>query len=126
MATANRRLGAPPLAQAGEGGVPPANVHLPSLATWQRPGSPQLATPVDEIGGRTFRQPYREGMEDQLGALGLVLNVLVLWTTLYMDRALAQLRAQGAILDDQDVATSRCLRLSPAVSSALARSCGVR
>jgi hypothetical protein len=65
-------------------------------------------------------------MEDQLGALGLVLNVLVLWMTLYMDRALAQLRAQGAILDDQDVATSRCLRLSPTVSSALARSCGVR
>jgi hypothetical protein len=34
--------------------------------------------------------------------------VLVLWTTLYMDRALAQLRAQGATLDEQDVA-----RLSP-------------
>jgi hypothetical protein len=36
--------------------------------------------------------------------LGLVVNVLVLWTTLYMDRALAQLRAQGATLDDEDVA----------------------
>jgi hypothetical protein len=47
-------------------------------------------------------------MEDQLGALGLVVNVLVLWTTLYMDRALAQLRAQGATLDDEDLA-----RLSP-------------
>lgn len=28
-----------------------------------------------------LRQPYREGQEDQLGLLGLVVNVLVLWTT---------------------------------------------
>jgi hypothetical protein len=47
-------------------------------------------------------------MEDQLGTLGLVVNVLVLWTTLYMDRALTQLRAQGATIKDEDVA-----RLSP-------------
>jgi TnpA family transposase len=26
-------------------------------------------------------QRYREGMEDQLGALGLVLNCIVLWNT---------------------------------------------
>ncbi len=31
------------------------------------------------------RQRYREGQEDQLGALGLVVNVLVLWNTLYMN-----------------------------------------
>ena len=55
-----------------------------------------------------LRQPYREGMEDQLGALGLVVNVMVLWTTLYMDRALGQLRGQGATVKDEDVA-----RLSP-------------
>lgn len=30
------------------------------------------------------RQRYREGQEDQLGALGLVVNVIVLWNTLYM------------------------------------------
>ena len=47
-------------------------------------------------------------MEDQLGALGLVVNVMVLWTTLYMDRALGQLRGQGATVKDEDVA-----RLSP-------------
>ncbi|WP_189220209.1 MULTISPECIES: Tn3 family transposase [Streptomyces] len=29
----------------------------------------------------TIRQAYRDGMEDQLGALGLVLNAIVLWTT---------------------------------------------
>jgi TnpA family transposase len=28
-----------------------------------------------------LRQGYREGQEDQLGALGLVVNVLILWTT---------------------------------------------
>ncbi len=55
-----------------------------------------------------LRQPYREGMEDQLGALGLVVNVMVLWTTLYMDRTLDQLRGLGATVNDEDVA-----RLSP-------------
>ena len=56
-----------------------------------------------------LRQPYREGMEDQPGALGLVVNVMVLWTTLYnMDRALGQLRGQGAMINDEDVA-----RLAP-------------
>jgi TnpA family transposase len=39
-------------------------------------------------------QPYREGQEDQLGALGLIVNVVVLWNTLYMDAALAHLCRQ--------------------------------
>ncbi len=51
---------------------------------------------------------HREGMKDQLGALGLVVNVMVLWTTLYMDRALSQLQDLGATINDEDVA-----RLSP-------------
>jgi TnpA family transposase len=34
----------------------------------------------------------REGQEDQLGALGLVLNVTVLWNTIYIEAALEQLR----------------------------------
>jgi TnpA family transposase len=34
------------------------------------------------------RQRYREGQEDQLGALGLVVNVIVLWNTLYIDKSL--------------------------------------
>ncbi len=55
-----------------------------------------------------LRQRYREGQEDQLGALGLVVNMLVLWTTRYMDGALAQMRAQGLEVQDEDVA-----RLSP-------------
>jgi hypothetical protein len=40
-------------------------------------------------------QPYRQGQEDQLGALGLVLNMVVLWNTRYLDAVLAQLHAEG-------------------------------
>jgi TnpA family transposase len=40
----------------------------------------------------TIHQAYRDGMEDQLGSLGLVLNAVVLWTTKYIDAAVAQLR----------------------------------
>jgi hypothetical protein len=45
-----------------------------------------------------------------LGALGLVVNIIVLWNTIYMDAALAQLRKQGYPVRDEDVA-----RLSPFV-----------
>ncbi len=38
---------------------------------------------------------YERGLENQLGALGLVLNCVVLWTTVYLDAAVRQLRAQG-------------------------------
>lgn len=55
-----------------------------------------------------LRQAYREGQEDQLGALGLVLNIIVLWNTLYMDAALKRLRAEGYPVRDEDMA-----RLSP-------------
>lgn len=40
-------------------------------------------------------QRYREGQEDQLSALGLVVNMIVLWNTLYIDAVLAQLRREG-------------------------------
>jgi TnpA family transposase len=32
-----------------------------------------------------LRQLYRAGQEDQLEALGLVLNVIILWNTIYME-----------------------------------------
>lgn len=35
-----------------------------------------------------LRQHYREGQEDQLGALGLVVSIIVLWNTLYMQAAI--------------------------------------
>jgi TnpA family transposase len=55
-----------------------------------------------------LRQRYREGQEDQLGALGLVVNMIVLWNTIYMEAALDQLRKEGYPVLDDDVA-----RLSP-------------
>ncbi|WP_326772634.1 hypothetical protein [Streptomyces sp. NBC_01445] len=38
----------------------------------------------------------RTGQEDQLGALGLVLNTAVLWTTPYLDAEVEELRALPA------------------------------
>lgn len=55
-----------------------------------------------------LRQRYREGQEDQLGALGLVVNAIVLWNTLYMDAALNQLQTPQTPVAAADVA-----RLSP-------------
>ncbi|WP_329613276.1 Tn3 family transposase [Streptomyces brevispora] len=55
-------------------------------------------------------QRYQDGMEDQLGALGLVLNALVLFNTKYMDAAVTRLRADGFDVRDRDIA-----RLSPFV-----------
>lgn len=45
---------------------------------------------------------YYEGMEDQLSALGLVLNCVVVWNTVYENRALAALRAGGYPVLDTD------------------------
>ncbi len=42
-----------------------------------------------------IRKHYRVGQENQLGALGLVTNVVVLWNTLYLDSALNNLQAMG-------------------------------
>ena len=51
-----------------------------------------------------LHRPYHAGMEDQLGALGLVLNCVTLWNTVYLDRALTQLRAGGYPVADTDAA----------------------
>ncbi len=55
-----------------------------------------------------LRQRYREGQEDQLGALGLVVNIIVLWNTVYMDKALSHLRSTGYKTRTEDI-----VRLSP-------------
>jgi hypothetical protein len=57
-----------------------------------------------------LRQRYREGQEDQLGALGLVVNMIVLWNTIYVEAALNQLRLEGHQVWEADVA-----RLSPLI-----------
>ena len=55
-----------------------------------------------------LRQRYREGQEDQLGALGLVVNIMILWNTIYLDSALEHLRSLGRRIEPEDEA-----RLSP-------------
>ena len=53
---------------------------------------------------RGLRRRYREGQEDQLGALGLVVNIVVLWNTRYLGVALDRLRAAGGAVDAEEVA----------------------
>ena len=55
-----------------------------------------------------LRQRYREGQEDQLSALGLVVNAIVLWNTIYLGAVLTQLRSDGVVVAAEDVE-----RLSP-------------
>jgi TnpA family transposase len=59
-----------------------------------------------------IRKRYREGQEDQLNALGLVTNTVILWNTIYTQEALNHLRAQNLGVNPEDVA-----RLSPLQSS---------
>jgi Tn3 transposase DDE domain len=54
-----------------------------------------------------LRQRYREGQEDQLG---LVVNMIVLWNTIYIEAALEQLRKEGFPIQDEDAT-----RLSPLI-----------
>ena len=71
-------------------------------------GRHKLARTVFHGRRGEVRKRYREGQEDQLSALGLVVNAVVLWTTRYQQAALDALRAEGAEVRDEDVA-----RLSP-------------
>ena len=50
-----------------------------------------------------LRQRYRQGQEDQLGALGLVVNMIVLWNTWYMQDILDELRNNGQEAQREDV-----------------------
>ena len=59
--------------------------------------------------GKLYEQ-YREGQEDELNALGLVLNMVVLWNTRYMNAAIDHLRNTGFEVRDDDLE-----RLSPLV-----------
>jgi len=55
-----------------------------------------------------LRQPYRQGQEEQLTALGLVVNCIALYNTIYTQRALDHLTASGHVIRDEDIE-----RLSP-------------
>lgn len=56
------------------------------------------------------RKHYREGQEDQLGALGLVVNAVCLFNSLYLDESVRSLRAAGEEVADEDLA-----RVSPLI-----------
>ena len=71
-------------------------------------GRHQLARVIFHGKRGELRQRYREGQEDQLGALGLVVNFIVLWNTIYMDAAMNQLSAEGYEARPENIA-----RLSP-------------
>ncbi|MGB0906058.1 MAG: Tn3 family transposase [Maricaulaceae bacterium] len=55
-----------------------------------------------------IRKRYREGQEDQLGALGLVTNAVTLWNTIYMQEAVRQIESEGTEINECDLK-----RLSP-------------
>ncbi len=55
-----------------------------------------------------IRKRYKEGQEDQLGALGLVTNAVILWNTIYMQAALDHIQQQSKTIREEDEA-----RLSP-------------
>jgi TnpA family transposase len=55
-----------------------------------------------------LRKHYQAGQENQLGSLGIMINIIVLWQTRYMQAALDHLAANGYQLDPADIA-----RLTP-------------
>ncbi|WP_227999729.1 Tn3 family transposase [Nocardia australiensis] len=100
----------------------PKTLHILRLADdepYRREGKAQsnLTEGRHDLGRRIFHgrkgelmRAYYDGMEDQLSALGLVLNCVVLWNSSYMSRALDALRAQDYPVREEDAA-----RLSPFV-----------
>jgi Tn3 transposase DDE domain len=82
------------------------NGELGKYTRW----SPSELSQVLPRGGMTPRFfPIRKGQEEQLGALGLVLNVIVLWNTIYTK--LRWNNRQGA----QPVHQEDVARLSPLI-----------
>lgn len=71
-------------------------------------GRHSLARDVFHVKRGELFQRYREGQEDQLSVLGLAVNMIVLWYTLYMDAVLSQLRSDGYLVRPEDE-----VRLSP-------------
>ncbi len=66
-----------------------------------------------------LRQRYRQGQEEQLGALGLIVNAIVLYNTIYTQRALDHLTNSGLAIDDADI--ERLGPLATALALVIAR-----
>jgi Tn3 transposase DDE domain len=75
------------MAQRLAGARPKASMQMVSAAEGRSGCVPRAAGKL--------RQAYREGQEDQLGVLGLVLNAVVLWNPGDIDAAVAGLRSSG-------------------------------
>jgi TnpA family transposase len=71
-------------------------------------GRHRLARAMFYGGQGQVRKAYREGQEDQLGALGLVLNVITLFNTIYLGKAVAELGQRGEVVSLEDIS-----RLTP-------------
>ena len=71
-------------------------------------GRPKVARTICHGRRGEIRKAYREGQEDQLGALGLVTNAVVLWNIISLQAALEHLQSEGMDIDPEDRA-----RLSP-------------
>ena len=85
------------------------------LTQWNRREERHGVALVIHHGRRgEIRQRYREGQEDQLSALGLVINAVVLWSTIYMQASLENMRQQDINIREEDE-----VRLSPLVHSHL-------
>ncbi|MCL6526426.1 MAG: transposase, partial [Thermaceae bacterium] len=69
----------------------------------------QLARVVYHGNRGEVREKFRPGMEDQLGALGFVVNAIAFWNSRYMQAALETIEVQGDDTMGQDV--SRLSRL---------------
>jgi len=83
----------------------PAPLHLVQLDRGE--GRHQFARLVfTQQAERTAAALPRKsgGPEDQLGALGLVVSVIVFWNTIYTDAALKLLRVEDLDVRDEDVA----------------------
>jgi TnpA family transposase len=63
----------------------------------------QLARAVFHGRKGELRQKYQEGQEDQLGAPGLVVNMIVLWNTLYLSKAIEHLQATRMGIREEDI-----------------------
>jgi len=58
--------------------------------------------------GRFTELPDEGQLAGELGALGLMLNIVVLWNTVYFQKIIEEMRAEGIHVSDADIA-----RLSP-------------
>lgn len=63
----------------------------------------QLARAVFHGRKGELHKKYQEGQEDQLGALGLVVNLIVLWNTLYIHKAIEHLKHRGLPVRQEDI-----------------------